>query len=53
MLAGSHMSAAEGALVSAVLGTGATQTELLPAIMKAYAHADHVVRLRSSFINLG
>jgi ubiquitin-protein ligase len=38
-------SAAEAALVSAVLGTGAAQTELLPALIAAYAHADHVVGL--------
>jgi hypothetical protein len=28
-----------------VLGTGAAQRELLPALMAAYAHADHVVGL--------
>lgn len=36
---------AEAALVTAVLGTGAAQSELLPALMAAYAHADHVVGL--------
>lgn len=40
-----HLGAAEAALVSAVLGTGAAQTELLPALMAAYVHADHVVGL--------
>lgn len=30
---------------AAVLGTGAAQTELLPALMAAYSHADHVVGL--------
>ena len=42
-LAASYMSPAESALVSAVLKAGA-EAELLPAIMTAYAHADHVVR---------
>ena len=40
-----HVSPAEAALVTAVLGTGAAQTDLLPALMAAYAHADHVVGL--------
>jgi hypothetical protein len=40
-----HASPAERALVSAVLGTGAAQRELLPALMAAYVHADHVVGL--------
>lgn len=40
-----HFSPAEAALVSAVLGTGAAQTELLPALMAAYTQADHVVGL--------
>ena len=31
--------------MSAVLGTGAAQTELLPALMAAYVQADHVVGL--------
>lgn len=39
------VSAAEAALISAVLGTGAAQTELLPSLIAAYAHADHVVGL--------
>lgn len=40
-----HVTPAETALVTAVLGTGAAQTYLLPALMAAYAHADHVVGL--------
>lgn len=40
-----HLSPAESALVTAVLGTGAAQTALLPALMAAYSHADHVVGL--------
>lgn len=40
-----HVSPAEAALVTAVLGTGAAQTHLLPALMAAYTHADHVVGL--------
>lgn len=40
-----RVSPAEAALVTAVLGTGAAQTDLLPALMAAYAHADHVVGL--------
>ena len=40
-----NFSPAEAALVSAVLGTGAAQTELLPALMAAYVQADHVVGL--------
>ncbi len=40
-----HVSPAEAALVTAVLGTGAAQTDLLPALMAAYSHADHVVGL--------
>ncbi|KAH7618798.1 putative ubiquitin-conjugating enzyme E2 R521 [Nannochloris sp. 'desiccata'] len=39
------VSAAEAALISAVLGTGAAQTDLLPALIASYAHADHVVGL--------
>jgi len=39
------VSAAEAALISAVLGTGVAQTDLLPALIAAYAHADHVVGL--------
>ena len=31
--------------MTAVLGTGAAQRELLPALLAAYAHADHVVGL--------
>lgn len=33
----------EQALVAAVLGTGAAQESLVPALMGAYAAADHVV----------
>ena len=40
-----RVSPAESALVTVVLGTGAAQTDLLPALMAAYAHADHVVGL--------
>lgn len=43
-LARGHVTPAEAALVSAVLGSGATQTELLPALMTAYVHADHGAR---------
>ena len=35
----------EQALVAAVLGTGAAQEQLVPALMGAYAAADHVVGL--------
>ena len=35
----------EQALVAAVLGTGAAQEQLVPALMKAYAAADYVVGL--------
>ncbi len=38
-------SPAEAALVSAVLRTGAAQADLLPALMRAYVAADHVVGL--------
>eukprot|EP00887_Chlorella_sp_A99_P001442 scaffold8.g1442.t1 len=41
-LAPRRVSPAEAALVTAVLGTGAAQRELLPALMAAYHHADHV-----------
>lgn len=36
-------SVGEQALVAAVLGTGAAQESLVPALMGAYAAADHVV----------
>lgn len=39
----SHQSVGEQALVAAVLGTGAAQERLVPALMGAYAAADHVV----------
>jgi hypothetical protein len=35
----------EAALITAVLGTPAAQTELVPALMRAYVAADHVVGL--------
>ena len=41
----SHQGVGEQALVAAVLGTGAAQEQLVPALMKAYAAADYVVGL--------
>ena len=43
LLGPSHQSVGEQALVAAVLGTGAAQESLVPALMNAYAAADHVV----------
>jgi hypothetical protein len=40
-----HLAPAEAALVASVLGAGAAQLDLLPALMAAYVHADHVVGL--------
>ncbi len=45
MLGPSHQGVGEQALVAAVLGTGAAQEQLVPALMAAYAAADHVVGL--------
>ena len=45
MLGPTYMRPGEAALVAAVLGTGAAQEELVPALMHAYAGADHVVGL--------
>lgn len=42
-LGASMQSVGEQALVAAVLGTGAAQESLVPALMRAYAAADHVV----------
>ncbi|MEW5312636.1 MAG: hypothetical protein WDW38_004255 [Sanguina aurantia] len=40
-----HLSPGQSALVAAVLGTPAAQTQLLPALMRAYVGADYVVGL--------
>ena len=45
LLGPSHQGVGEQALVAAVLGTGAAQEQLVPALMKAYAAADYVVGL--------
>ena len=45
LLGPSNQGVGEQALVAAVLGTGAAQEQLVPALMKAYAAADHVVGL--------
>ena len=45
LLGPSHQGVGEQALVAAVLGTGAAQEQLIPALMKAYAAADYVVGL--------
>ncbi|DBA74342.1 hypothetical protein WJX77_011104 [Trebouxia sp. C0004] len=45
VLGPSHQGVGEQALVAAVLGTGAAQEQLVPALMVAYAAADHVVGL--------
>ena len=43
----------EAALVAAVLGTGAAQQDLVPALMRCYAAADHVVGLDVDKVGLG
>ena len=43
----------EAALVAAVLGTGAAQKDLVPALMRCYAAADHVVGLDVDKVGLG
>lgn len=45
VLGPSYMRPGEAALVAAVLGTGAAQDELVPALMQVYAGADNVVGL--------
>lgn len=45
MLGPTHMRPGEAALLAAVLGTGAAQESLVPALMRVYAGADHVVGL--------
>ena len=45
MLGPTYMRPGEAALVAAVLGTGAAQEELVPALMHVHAGADNVVGL--------
>jgi hypothetical protein len=40
-----HMRPGESALLATVLGTGAAQQDLVPALMRVYAAADNVVGL--------